>query len=157
MKIYIQNFNIDILSDIMKQLAANYTHTESYTIIYSECGIYRIDDDTTIKKLVCLDNDIKIFKNYYNEFTLIADPSYYTTEIVNNIEPQHISKSVKRYFFEINEKSKIQLVIEGEETKNVNANSLINLYDIYFEVPNNIDINDALVKKEIIVFLSILN
>lgn len=157
MKIYIHNFNIDILPDIMNQLAANYTHNETYIIIYSECGIYRIDDDAKIKKLVCLDNDIKIFKNYYNEFTLIADPSYYTTEIVNNIEPQHISMSVKRCFFEINEKSKIQLVIEGEETKNVNANSLINPYDIYFEVPNNIDINDALVKKEIIVFLSLLN
>jgi len=157
MKLYIQNFNIDILSDIMKQLAANYTHTESYTIIYSECGIYRIDDDTTIKKLVCLDKDIQILKNYYNELTLIADPSYYTTEIVNNIESQHISTSVKRCFFEINEKSKIQLVVEGEETKNVNVNSLINPYDIYFEVPNNIDINDALVKKEIIVFLSLLN
>ena len=68
-----------------------------------------------------------------------------------------MSKSVKRYFFEITEKSKIQLVIEGEETKNANANSLINPYDIYFEVPNNIDINDALVKKEIIGFLSLLN
>jgi hypothetical protein len=157
MKIYIQNFNIDILPDIMKQLAANYTHTESYTIIYSECGIYRIDDDTTIKRMVCLDKDIQILKNYYNELTLIADPSYYTTEIVNNIQPQHISTSVKRCFFEINEKSKIQMVIEGEETKNVNVNSLINPYDIYFEVPNNIDINDALVKKEIIVFLSLLN
>ena len=157
MKIYIQNFNIDILPDIMKQLLASYTHTESYILIYSENGIYRIDDDTTIKKQICLDNNIKFFKNYYNEFTLIADPSYYTTEIVNNIAPDHISTSVKRCFFEINEKSKIQLVIEGEETKNVNANSLINPYDIYFEVPNNIDINDALVKKEIIVFLSLLN
>jgi len=161
MKIYIHNFNIDILSDMMSQLSDKYTHSETYIIIYSECGIYRIDDDTTIKKLICLDNDIKFFKNYYNEFTLIADPSYYTTEIVNNIEPQHISKSVKRCFFEINEKSQIQLVIEGDETKNVNgginANSLINPYDIYFEVPNNTDINDALVKKEIIVFLSLLN
>ena len=157
MKIYIHNFNIDILPDMMSQLSDKYTHNESYIIIYSECGIYRIDDDTTIKKLVCLDNDIKFFKKYYNEFTLIADPSYYTTEIVNNIAPEHISKSVKRCFFEINEKSKIQLVIEGEETKNANANSLINPYDIYFEVPNNIDINDALVKKEIIVFLSLLN
>ena len=157
MKIYIQNFNIDILHDIMSHLSDNYTHTESYILIYSGNGIYRIDDDTTIKKLICLDNDIKIFKNYYNEFTLIADPSYYTTEIVNNIAPEHMSKSVKRYFFEITEKSKIQLVIEGEETKNANANSLINPYDIYFEVPNNIDINDALVKKEIIGFLSLLN
>jgi len=47
------------------------------------------------------------------------------------------------------------LVIEGEVTKN--ANDIINANDIYFEVPNNIDINDALVKKEIIVFLSLLN
>ena len=155
MKLYINNFNIELLSDIMNQLSDKYTRCESYIQIYSEEGIYRIDNDITIKKMVCLDNNIKIYKNYYNEFTLIVEPSYYTTEIVNNIEPCHISKSIKRYFFEINESSKIQLVIEGEVIKN--ANDSINANDIYFEVPNNIDINDALVKKEIIVFLSLLN
>ena len=152
MKLYINNFNIDLLSDIMNKLSDKYTRCESFIQIYSEEGICRIDNDTTIKKMVCLDNNIKIYKNYYNEFTLIVDPSYYTTEIVNNIGPCHISKSIKRYFFEINESSKIQLVIEGEVT-----NDSINANDIYFEVPNNIDINDALVKKEIIVFLSLLN
>ena len=155
MKLYINNFNIDILSDIMKQLSDKYIRSELYIQIYSDEGIYRVDNDTTIKKLICIDNNIKILKKYYNEFTLIADPSYYTTEIVNNIAPVHISTSIKRYFYEINESSKIQLVIEGEVTKN--ANDIINANDIYFEVPNNIDINDALVKKEIIVFLSLLN
>jgi hypothetical protein len=52
MKIYINNFNIDILSDILIQLSDKYTHSESYIQIYSEEGIYRIDDDTTIKKLI---------------------------------------------------------------------------------------------------------
>jgi hypothetical protein len=165
MKIYINNFNIDVLSDVMKNIFETYIRSESFIQIYSQDGIYRIDDDTTIKKQICIDKDIQIFKNYYTDFTLITDPSYYTTELVHNITPDHISTRMKRHFFEINKNSKIQLVIEGEEIKNdgINANDGINVNDgikptdIYFEIPNNIDINDALVKKEIIVFLSLLN
>jgi hypothetical protein len=152
MKIYINNFNIEILSEVMKNIFETYIRSETYILIYSEEGIYRIDNDKTIKKLICLDNNIKIFKKYYGEFTLVADPSYYTTEIAHNISPQHISKRVKRLFFEVNKNSNIQLVIEGEvieESENLN--------DIYFEVSDTIDINDTLIKKEIIVFLSLLN
>jgi hypothetical protein len=57
----------------------------------------------------------------------------------------------------LNKDSKIKLVIEGELFEKTANNYDINPKDIYFEIPNNIDINDALVKKEIIVFLSLLN
>jgi hypothetical protein len=157
MKLYINNLNIELLSDIIKQLSDKYISSETYIQIYSDEGIYRIDDDATIKKLICLDKDIKIFKNYYNDFTLIADPSYYTTEIVNNVVPEHISTRMKRCFYEINKKSFLRLVIESEVIEETKNNNNMRDNDIYFEVPNNIDINDALVKKEIIVFLSLLN
>ena len=62
---------------------------------------------------------------------------------------------MKRSFFKLNKNSNLQLVFEGifsnDDTTNIKHN------DIYFELPKNIDINDALVKKEIIVFLSLLN
>ena len=157
MKIYINNFNIDILYDVMKNIFETHIRSESFIQIYSKDGIYIIDDDLNIKKQLCVDNDILILKNYFNEFTLIVDPSYYTTEIVHNINPEHISTQMKRYIFKINKNSAIQLVIEGEIIEETKNNYGINANDIYFEIPNNIDINDALVKKEIIVFLSILN
>jgi len=64
---------------------------------------------------------------------------------------------MKRCFYGLNKNSKIKLVIEGDHFEKT-----VNIYDItpkdiYFEIPNNADINDALVKKEIIVFLSLLN
>ena len=167
MKIYINNFNINILSNIMNSLIEQYIDSETYIQTYSVDGIYHIDD-SSIKKLKITDNNIIILKKYYEDFTLIVDPSYYTTESSYVINPEHISTKLKRCFFKIDKKSNIKLVIEGpviegpviEETfftKKNNDNYGIIPNDIYFELPNNIDINDALVKKEIIVFLSLLN
>jgi hypothetical protein len=156
MKIYINNFNIEILPDIMKQLSELYINSETFIQIYSSDGIYKVDNSLTLKQN-CVDKELIFFKNYFNNFTLIADPSYYKTEVVNNIIPEHTSTKMKRCFFEINKNSNIKLIIEGEiveETKNIYG---INPNDIYFEILDNININDALVKKEIIVFLSLLN
>jgi hypothetical protein len=114
-----------------------------------------------------VDSDIKIHKNYYENFELIVDPSYYTTEQVNKIPLEHISTKMKRCFFQINKKSDIKLVIEGpvieeglyikKPVTNSNKDFNITPNDIYFEITDNIDIIDALIKKELIVFLSMLN
>jgi hypothetical protein len=166
MKIYINNFNIDLLPNIMNNIKEQYIDSETYIQIYAIDGIYQVNNNI-IKKLNVTDNDIKMYKNYFENFTLIGDPSYYTTEEVNKIPLDHISTKVKRCFFQINKKSDIKLVIEGtviEETlfakktaTNSNTDYNINPTDIYFEITDNIDINDALIKKEIIVFLSLLN
>ena len=66
---------------------------------------------------------------------------------------------MKRCFFKINKTSFLNLVVEGIESINFSKKNKynINSSDIYFEISDSIDINDALVKKEIIVFLSLLN
>jgi hypothetical protein len=156
MKIYINNLNIEILPTIMKLFNDYYINSKTYIQIYSIDGIYEIDE-SSVTKLNCFDNDIQIFKNYYDNFTLILDPSYFITEKVNNINPEHISTRMKRCVFGLNKDSKIKLIIEGELFEKTANNCDINPKDIYFEMPNNTDINDALVKKEIIVFLSLLN
>ena len=156
MKIYINNFNIEILSTIMKLLNEHYINSKTFIQIYSIDGMYEIDE-SSVMKLNCLDNDIQIYKNFYDNFTLILDPSYYTKEKVYSINSEHISTKMKRCFFGLNKDSKIKLVIEGELIEKTANNYDINPKDIYFEIPNNTDINDALVKKEIIVFLSLLN
>jgi hypothetical protein len=156
MKIYIKNFNIEILHEILKKLSDVYANSETFIQIYSIDGIYKIDE-STIKKQICVDKDIILFENYFNNLTLIADPSYYKTEIINNIIPEHISTKMKRCFFETNKNSNIKLVIEGEAIEKMNNYYGIVPQDIYFEILDNIDINNALIKKEIIVFLSLLN
>jgi hypothetical protein len=158
MKIYINNFNIDLLDSIIKQLDDNYVGSETYIQIYSTDGVYQINEKN-ITKLKPNDKSIKIFEKYYENFTLIVDESYYTKEIMNCLNPEHTSTNVKRCFFKINKTSFLNLVVEGIESINFSKKNKynINSSDIYFEISDSIDINDALVKKEIIVFLSLLN
>ena len=62
MKIYINNFNIEILSNIVKTIKEQYIDSETYLQIYSSDGIYQIGDNS-FKKLNPTDGDIKIYKN----------------------------------------------------------------------------------------------
>jgi hypothetical protein len=161
MKIYINNFNIDILSSIMKSISEHFIGSESYIQIYSEDGLYQIDN-SSIKKQLIIDKEIEIFKEYYEDFTLIADPSHYTLQKVNKIPCNHLVSNVKRCFFTPDKKSPLKLVIEGTTLEETVCNKLSNIYnmnpyDIYLEVDGDIDLNDELVKREIIVFLSLLN
>lgn len=161
MKIYINNLNLEILPEIMNIYQEYYIKSETYIKIYSNSGIYKIDN-SSITQLVCTDIDIKKFTNYYNNFTLIVDPSYFTPQIVNQISPNHTSTSLKRHIFKLNNNSNLQLVIECEikEEQNYFKTALENVIipiDMYFELLDDSDINDTLVKTEIIVFLSLLN
>jgi hypothetical protein len=166
MKIYINYFNLEILPNLMNLLKENLIKIETYVQVYSIDGIYKIDSLTT-KKLITNDTNIEILNNYYNNYTLIVDKSYFTEENVTSVNSHHVSCKMNKYIYEINAKSNVKLIIEGaaiedkdvkEEVflkNNSDYNTLPN--NIYFEIPNNINIKDALIKNEIIVFLSLLN
>ena len=162
MKIYINHLNLDALPEILKTLNNYYINSETYIQIYSSDGIYEINNSIS-KKLIPIDNDIQILENYHENFTLLVDPSYYDVEEVFQINNEHISRKMKRCFFEFNKKSKIKLVIEGEVLddkhfyKRISNEYGIAPNDIYFELPEKTNITDALVKNELIVFLSCLN
>lgn len=162
MKIYINHLNLDALPGLLKSLNNNYVNSETYIQIYSSDGIYEINNSIS-KKLNPQDSDIEILQNYHENFTLLVDPSYYSMEEVFQINNEHISRKMKRCFFELNKKSKIKLVIEGEVLddkhfyKRISNEYGIAPNDIYFELPEKTNINDALVKNELIVFLSCLN
>lgn len=162
MKIYINHLNLDALPELLKSLNNNYMKSETYIQIYSADGIYEINNSSS-KKLLPTDNDIEILKNYHEDFTLLLDPSYYIVEDVFQINNDHVSRKMKRCFFELNKNSKIKLVIEGEVIddkhfyKRISNEYGMSPNDIYFELPENTNINDALVKNELIVFLSCLN
>ena len=151
MKLYINNYNIDNLSEVIKLLKEWQVKTETYIEIYSNEGIYEIDD-TYIKQKNITDREITIFKEYFDIFTLILDESYYTFEKINKLPCNHFSKKINKRFFSLNRETKIQLVIES-----LILDDLTQPYDIYFELDENINIMDNLIKKEIIEFLSLLN
>ncbi len=151
MKIHINNFNLDVLENIMYLFNDYLINCTTYIQIYSIDGMYQVHNSTT-NKLVPVDNDIKIINKYYKNFDIIVDPSYYNVVKETTIDPNHISTKMKKHFYKINKNSSIQLTIESEI-----IDDKIFPYDIYFELPNDKDINDPLVKEEIIVFLSLLN
>jgi len=171
MKIYINHFNLEVLPELIKNLTDYRVKTEEYIQLYSNDGIYQIDQSTTIK-LKPIDHDISILPNFYKDFTIIVDPSFYIVEKVVQIPPEHVSKKIKRDVFSIhknsNSNSNSKLVIETDipinQTRNgfefltkKNLENVEQPVDIYFELPNGSNIEDVLVKKEIIEFLSILN
>ena len=164
MKIYINHFNLLVLPELLKSLSKYNMNSENFLQIFSPEGIYLIDQVSTMK-LKPVDHDIIILKNVYENFTLIVDPSFYILEKVTQIPPEHIKKRVKRDIFNLSNTNFIKLVIESEEVNEIHSgfnffNQNKDNYvpkDIYFELPNGSNIKDALVKEELIVFLSLLN
>ena len=154
MKIYINNYNLNILKDIQDTLQKEFINSENYIQLYTNEGIFRIEKNI-IYSLDPVDIDIKIYERYFHDFTLIVDLSYFkknTTKTINgNI---HLSTSIKKDFYKINKQSKLQLVIENIEQ--INSGHYIPS-DIYFELDVLTDINELFIKQEIIEFLSMLN
>lgn len=151
MKIYINNFNLDLLNEIAEQFKNNLINTESYVKLYTNEGIYRIENKN-IYMLDTIDKDIKKYNNYYNYYTLIVDSSYFRKNIVSCIHgDKHLSFQTKKNIYKINKNSSVQMII-----KYIYKNERIIPNDIYFELNIDIDINDNFIKKEIIEFLSLL-
>jgi hypothetical protein len=162
MRVYINHFNLDALPNVLTMLDDKLAKTETYIQIYSIDGIYQIDM-SAVKKQTSVDSDIEILNDYHENFTLIVDKSYFIEEDAPGFDPDHISTRMKRCIFETSKASPIKLVIEGETVeekggffKNKTSQNLVP-NNIYFEMVNNLNVRDALVKKELIGFLSLLN
>jgi hypothetical protein len=177
MKIYINHFNLLILPNIIKTISKYKINSEEYIQLYSSEGIFLVDHNSTMK-LKPVDHDIIILDKFYEDYTLIVDPSFYIIEKTLQIPSDHIKINIKKEIYNIHtnekkNKKSINLVIEYEkiiehekinkiekEFSFLNENNVEKDYipkDIYFELPNGSNIRDDLVKEEIIVFLSLLN
>jgi len=152
MRVYINNFNLDILNDISEIFKEYTINSETYIELYTTEGIYRIEDKN-IYFLDACDKDIKMFENYYNNFTLIIDPSFFQRQSCSSIQGNnHLALQTIKKYYKLRQSSEIQMVI-----KYILNNDKFIPNDIYFESEKDIDINDVLIKKEIIEFLSVLN
>jgi hypothetical protein len=151
MKIYIDHFNLDALPELLKNINEYQTSSEEYIQIYSNDGIYLVDSHATIR-LKPVDHDIIVLKKYYQDFTLIVDPSFFMVEKAGQIPSEHHAIKMKKDMFALHQKSPVKLVIESEYffDKYIPNN-------IYFELPNGSHVSDTLVKEEIIVFFSVFN
>ena len=156
MKIYIDNYHIENLSKKMKSLNKYLTNKTNSIEVYSDEGIFVIDQQN-IYKITYLDKPIKNVK-YINEngiiFDMIIDTTEKTKTIVNQLPSDNIIMKTETQIYQTDASSKTKLVV------NLTLNKLINeykLHDFYFDVSNDIDINSPIFKEDINVFLFHLN
>ena len=156
MKIYIDNYNIENLPKKMKGLSKYLTNKTNVIEVYSEEGIFVIDQQN-IYRVDYLDKPIKKGK-YINEndivFNMIIDTSETTKTIMNQLPPDNVIMKTETHLYQINATSKIKMVINLTLNKDVNE---YKPYDFYFDVSNDIDINSLIFKEDINVFLFHLN
>ena len=156
MKIYIENYNIENLSKKMKGLNKYLTNKTNVIEVYSDEGIFIIDQQN-IYKVDYLDKPIKNVK-YINEtntiFDMMIDSSETTSTIVNQLPPDNVIMKTETQVYQTNATSKVKLVIISQLNKPVNE---YKPHDFYFDVSNDIDINSPIFKEDINVFLFHLN
>ena len=150
MKIYIENYNIEKLYKKIKFLNEYLREKTNVLEIYSDEGIYSVDQNN-IYKLSYLDRPTKKVK--YNDNTImIIDPSETIRTIVNQLPADNVIFNFTRYTYQNGANSKIKLVIDL-----MLNNMEYTPYNFYFDVSNDIDINNPIFKEDINVFLFHLN
>jgi hypothetical protein len=127
---------------------------ESHREIYSNEGIYQINPTTNkIYQLKEVSKSIVERKpDLINGLTLLVDKTNWQYEETMHLPFDHISMEVTTYTFSLFElkQKRIQCILQFM-TKRENQKEL---YDFYFEARSEID--EAIVKEEIIEFLSCL-
>ena len=156
MKIYIDNYNITNLSKKMKGLNKYLTNKTNTIDIYSDEGIFSVDQQN-IHKITYLDKPVKKVK-YINEnntvFDMLIDTSEATSSIVNHFPPDNLIMKTETQVYQTCVTSKVKLVIISLLNKHVNE---YKPHDFYFDVSDDIDINSPIFKEDINVFLFHLN
>jgi len=161
MKIYIKDYKpLNILKKL-KLIDEYYYSTKKSIEIISDEGIFYINDKNFYKMIIVSD---KLVELRSNDLELLLDKSVFNNESVHHLPLNHINTDITTFYYAINSKSKIKLVIEGNyENEISNNNEIINKYhnfiptNFYFEVPNEKTNFELLNNDDLNVFLSLLN
>ena len=160
MKIYIKDYNPkDILKKIKLIDEYYYSRKKSIEII-SDNGIFYIDDKKFHKINIVLDELVEL---KISNFDMLLDKSVYNNEIVYQLPFNYIDSYITTFYYAINSKSKIKLVIEGNYNEIIDNEIITNKYynfsptNFYFEAPNEKTDFELLNNDDLNVFLSLLN
>lgn len=151
MKMYINNYEMNQLPKKLKGLNDYLICTKNSVEIYSDEGIYFVDENN-IYELTHLDGPIKTI-NYNSNVEMIIDLSTTTSTIVHQLPVDNIILKISKSTYQLSPKSKIALIIQSM----LNNRMEYVPYDFYFEVSGEIDINGPMFKEDINVFLFHLN
>ena len=176
MKIYIKDYNpMDVLKKI-KLIDEYYYSTKKYIEIISDSGIFYINDKNFYKINIVLDELVEL---KITDLDILLDKSLYNNDIIYQLPFNYIDSHITAFYYAINSKSKIKLVIEGKYEiidneidneidkvidKVIDKDKIImNKYynfsptNFYFEAPNEKTDFELLNNDDLNVFLSLLN
>ena len=178
MRIYIENYDPKNITNIMlsKKLEDYFRNKKSFIEIYSDEGIYNIENNKIYKLKYNNNNEnIKKIINFFKEketarYNLIIDYSQIEKEECFQISTNHISRKIEIFKYSLCEKSNIELIIKGNyvnkeiELESGLANHYLSndkyknfeIFDFYFNVKREMDINDINLRDDIIFFTDIL-
>jgi hypothetical protein len=113
MLLYVTNNNIkfDILSNYIKE-------EKNYRLIYSNDGIYKIENEILYKLSIMNENSKSIMINNKN---ILVDESNISYTIVNSIPIKHVCLTIRAEYYKLNKN--VFLIIEYNQNK---------VYNIYF-------------------------
>lgn len=151
MKIYIDKYNINELSQKIPLLKPYYNKTITNKFIYSTEGIFKIDENNILKMNIISNKVDRNFKGF------IIDESKITYEKSTYIPNEHILNNVTQIIYKINPTSKLNLVIEGFYKDNSKNQNIFVPTDFYFETNIEDKIYNPIIKDDLNVFLSLLN
>lgn len=157
MKLYIKQYKPTDILKKQRQLNEYYLSNKNSIEIISEEGIFNIDNKKFHKINVILD---KLVELKSNKQELLLDKSLYNSEIVHYLPFRHIDTHITSFYYAINSKSKIKLVIECKNETNKNeiiGNNFTDPINFYFEIPNEMTDFELLNNDDLNVFLSLLN
>ena len=151
MKIYINNYNIDNLSKKLKGLNEYLINKTNSIEIYSDEGIYLVDENN-IYNITYLDRPVQKI-NYTDDVEMCIDLSTTNSIIVNQLPSDNIILKLATYTYKTCPRSKVKLIVNFTLNKNMEYKP----YNFYFDVSDDIDINGPIFKEDINVFLFHLN
>ena len=160
MRLYFVDFNMNYLYKKLHTLDKYYTDKKIIHEIYSDEGIYCVNDKN-ICKLYITDNITIEILNYIDDYNVIIDYSTIQYKEQKQLPPDHLLLSTIEFHYHASHRSPIQLVIRGNYDASICEN-ILDKYkhfipnDFYFEILDRIDVNGQMCKEEINELLSLL-
>jgi len=160
MKLYFIDFNINCLYNKLRALDNFYVDKKIIHEIYSDEGMFRVNDKN-ICKLYVTDNNTTEIHHYIDDYQVIIDYSTIQYKEKKQLPVDHILLSTIEFYYQSSRRSSIQLVITGNYYPDVDENpqdkyKFFIPTDFYFEILDRIDVNGQMCKDEINELLSLL-
>ncbi len=156
MRIYINNNFNNINIKNLKNLDKFLSRKIEVKDIFSNSGIYKIENNNNLSQIIINDGDIIEYENYINHLSILVDKSIvkkidlHPTHISNN----HIAIDYLQYYYKFQEKSPLYLIVEYFKNNE--------LKDVYFRFEDSYaaysdaDINNHFIKEDINKFFQYL-